>query len=98
MKYGLTLLQFSFLDKNVFTKLKNAGAKVFIFGSRARGSQSEFSDVDILVDASVDLSSLIGSIAEEMEESNFPYKVDIVESQRLADSYRASVSKDKILL
>ena len=96
MKYGLTASQVSFLETHAFELLRMAGARVFLFGSRARGTQQAFSDVDILVQSNADLSTLIGNFLEKLEESNFPFKVDIVEAKNLATSYRPSVDRDKV--
>ncbi len=98
MKYGLTNTELAYLDKAVITPLKMLGATVYIFGSRARGDHRRFSDVDILVDSLADLSSTISSIIEEMEESNFPYKIDLVDDRSVADSYRSSIYRDRITL
>lgn len=98
MKFGLTDIELAYLHKAVITPLKRLGAKVYIFGSRARGNHRRFSDVDILVDSPADLSSAIGPIVEEIEESNFPYKIDLVEDHSIADSYRSSIYRDRITL
>ena len=98
MMYGLTAPQFQFLSEFVLTPLNNKGAKVYLFGSRARGDHQKFSDIDLLVESQSDLKSLIGSLSEVLEASNFPFKVDIVEDHQLAESYRPSVEKDKVLL
>ena len=51
---------------------------IYLFGSRARGDHSPFSDIDIAVDSKVDISSDITKLREILETSNLPYKVDIV--------------------
>ena len=96
MKFGLSDKEYQLLDQIVFTPLKAAGATIFIFGSRARGSHHRYSDIDILTQSDSDLSRLISQLIDNIEASNFPYKVDIVEERHLADSYKASVRRDKI--
>lgn len=98
MKYGLSEAEVGYLYQIVVAPLKEAGASVFIFGSRARGQFQKFSDIDILVQINSDLSHLISEITERLENSNFPYKVDIVDSSALAPSYLKNVDLDKILL
>ena len=78
--------------------MQNSGATLFLFGSRARGDHQKFSDLDILVVSKEDPSQLMREISERLEESNFPYKVELVWDQNLAESYRASVERDIILL
>jgi hypothetical protein len=98
MKFGLNDQELEFLLTHVVRPLQSHGAEVYLFGSRARGSQQKYSDIDILVVGSNDVSKLISNISERLEESNFPYKVDIVDDRLLAASYRASADRDKILL
>ena len=53
-------------------------AKIFIFGSRVRNTNQKFSDVDIaILDAAADQKSL-ALIRYELEESDLPYKTDVV--------------------
>jgi hypothetical protein len=49
-----------------------------------------------MVDTNKNLSSLIGQIEEELSNSNFPFKVDIVHLSDFAESYRPSFEKDKL--
>ncbi len=98
MKYGLTHQQLDYLNNQIVLPLKRQGATVYLFGSRARGTQHHFSDLDLLVESEKDLSNVISQITEIVEEGNFPYKVDIVQARSLADSYRSNVNHDKIKL
>jgi predicted nucleotidyltransferase len=99
MKYGLTDSEFKFLNETVIQPLKNHQAKVFIFGSRANGKFKKFSDIDLLyienTTHQVPLST-ITKINMTLDESDFPYKVDLVNYAELAASYRSNVDKDKI--
>lgn len=98
MKYGLTEIEISFLETTLLESLRRMGAEVYLFGSRARETHQPFSDVDILVKSNADLSMLISNISERLEESNFPYKVDIVEDKNLATNYRSSIDRDKVAI
>ena len=75
---------------------KQKGARVFCFGSRARGDHKEFSDLDLLIDADAekDLTSLAGKIEEELIEGNFPYKVDLVFKKNLAQSDSDKIERE----
>ena len=98
---GLTEGEFQFLNEKLIQPLKKHGAQVFLFGSRANGKFQKFSDIDLLYVES-DQQSLPGyfiySLLAEIEESNFPYKIDLVNEQELATSYRANVELQKIAL
>ncbi|WP_198014825.1 nucleotidyltransferase domain-containing protein [Hippea sp. KM1] len=53
--------------------------EIYLFGSRARGNNTSFSDVDIGLLASKDISDKMTVLRDVLEESNFPYKVDLVD-------------------
>ena len=99
MKFGLSKEQFLLLETLVLTPLKEQSAEVYVFGSRARGDHHPFSDLDLLYkeDSNNPLSaSALASIKEDLENSNLPIKIDIVNDKNLAKSYRPSVEKDLI--
>ena len=49
-----------------------------------------------MVVSKVDVSANVGEIQEILEESSFPYKVDIVQNKDFAESYRESFERDKV--
>jgi len=53
--------------------------KVYLFGSRARGDNAPFSDVDVGILVEEDISSELVILKGILEESNLPYKVDLVD-------------------
>ena len=98
MKFGLKDQEYAFLNENLVKRLKGRGLKVYVFGSRSTGINHPFSDVDILLegDVNLDIESEIRCIKEFFEESNFPYKVDLVHYNNLAKSYRKTVVDSRI--
>ncbi len=97
MKYGLTSEQYQLLNKICLQPLKEAGAKVWIFGSRARGDNHQYSDIDLLYHTNRKLRlGFIGEIEFDLKESRLPYKVDLVDLASLAESYKEGVLKDRI--
>lgn len=99
MKFGLTDKELSFLKDELVRPMSQLGAKVYVFGSRARGDHQQFSDLDILIEpGEEDIKSSLLLIKEKLEESNFPYKVDIVLFSDLATSYRENVLMDRKLI
>ena len=98
---GLSTDEFRFLQKNLIEPLKHAGARVFVFGSRATGKEKKFSDIDLLYipKSEADLPSHeVYRLLSFIEDSNFPYKIDLVKDSELAQSYRHSVEREKIEL
>jgi predicted nucleotidyltransferase len=51
---------------------------IYLFGSRARGDNSIYSDIDLAFESDENLSDYLAILEEILEESNLPYKVDIV--------------------
>ena len=97
MMFGLATSEYDYIRKTVVMPLANCDAQVYCFGSRARGDHSRFSDLDLMVESDKDLSNLIGELKERLTESNFPYKVDLVEFRHFAESYKADYLQERKL-
>lgn len=95
MTFGLTTAEYGYITKNVVAPLEDRGGRVFCYGSRARGDHQPFSDLDIMIEADADLSALVSELVEQLSNSNFPYKVDLVELRDFAESYKAGYQRDK---
>lgn len=77
------------------------GARVYLFGSRATGKYKKFSDIDLLFEFTPyqkELSFKALQLLEPVESSSFPYKIDLVEAQQLAPSYKEGVLKSRVEL
>jgi len=96
MRFGLSQDEYELLENLVVKPLRERGAVVWCFGSRARGTQHKFSDIDLMVDTTTDLSPLIAQLIEDIVESHFPYKVDIVQRIDFAQSYLSGYERDKV--
>jgi len=99
MKFGLNSQEYNLLFSLAIAPLHKAGARVWIFGSRARGDHKPFSDIDVLFELLPGRSLPSGTraqIEEALEESLLPYKVDLVYAPDMAESYRANVERDKV--
>ncbi len=72
--------------------------KVWLFGSRARGSYKKYSDIDLLIDSDPQLiEAQLIKIKEALEESQLPFKVDLVKIEDLNVSYGSQVNAEKRL-
>ena len=76
--------EFIFLIKNCVKKYLPE-AQIFIFGSRAKKTNRQFSDIDIAIRSTKINSTALAKIRFELEESALPYKVDIVNYDELAE-------------
>lgn len=70
-------------------------AKVYLYGSRARGTHNPGSDIDIAIDNQHKISwSILGDIKEEIEESTIPLFVDVVDLQDIDENFKKQIQKD----
>ena len=83
----------SFLEK--FFRERGLKVRAILFGSRARETNTPFSDIDIAVESEKDLSSEINELKELLEESFLPQKVDIVELRKLPEGFKEEIEKEK---
>ena len=74
---------------------KNKEVKVFLFGSRATRKQSLYSDIDLAVESQKDVSKKPSLLKELLEESNLPYKMDIIDLREIP-YLRETIEKEGI--
>ena len=73
------------------------GCKIMLFGSRARGTQASGADYDIAVDAGEKVPSItMLHISCDIEDSNIPVHVDVVDLQAVSDKFLACIKEDLI--
>jgi len=72
--------------------------RVFLFGSRAAGSPSERSDIDIGIEGPAPVPhDVLAAIQDEIEEAPTLYSIDVVDFVRLPAKFRR-VARQRILL
>jgi predicted nucleotidyltransferase len=101
MIQGLSDREIQLLRQLVVNPLKQAGYRVWIFGSRARGDFKKFSDIDLLFtppQGQETSKAFLSELEESLENSALVYKVDLVEESQLAQSYRDNVINDRVPL
>ncbi len=73
-------------------------AKIYLYGSRARGTNAEWSDIDLALDTGKKLPRLtVGELRDIMVATNIPYKVDIVDFHNITDAMQKAIMKDKVV-
>ena len=75
------------------------GVKVWVFGSRANWSTKDSSDLDLAVEGDNGLShKVLGTLKVAFEDSTLPYTVDVVDLNRIGDSFRQIVKSQRVPL
>lgn len=73
-------------------------AKIWVFGSRINGKARRGSDLDLAIELGRPLNHQEAlNLAEAFEESDLPYKVDIVDLQSVAGYFKAIIERDRIV-
>lgn len=73
--------------------------RVIVFGSRATGRSKPFSDLDLAIQGEVEVpSAILTALVEDFDESNLPFKVDIVDWATTAQSFRDIIARDAVTL
>lgn len=73
-------------------------AKIYLFGSRARGTHDEWSDIDIAIDAGKKLRRAdVGEARNMLIASNLPYKVDVVDVHGVSEEMKKMILHESVL-
>ncbi len=72
-------------------------ARLYLFGSRARGDAGRASDIDIAVLPEAPLEpGTLARIRDALEESTIPYEVEVVDLSRVDRAFRRKVLAEAI--
>lgn len=74
---------------------------VWVFGSRATHKAKQYSDLDLALEAQGNLNidiNLIIKLELAFEESELPWKVDIIDINNVSETFRNIIVKDRRLL
>lgn len=83
----------------IFKHLNPGRNRVFIFGSRASGTDVKYSDIDLGIETEKEIPGyLISEIEEDFENSDIPYRVDVVDFSRVSEDFKRVALKDVIYL
>jgi uncharacterized protein len=73
-------------------------ARIYLFGSRARGTYTDRSDIDIALEADKPLKRVdIGEVRDMLNASNISYKIDVVDLNSLPEEMRSAILKERVL-
>ena len=88
------------LTRQILSKHLPSNATVWVFGSRAKGGARIFSDLDLMIDNNHQPLPLtiLTQLLDEFEESDLPYKVDVLDWNGIGDDFRTMVYHERIPL
>jgi type I restriction enzyme S subunit len=74
-------------------------AKVWVFGSRATWATKASSDLDLVIDAGRKLTPTeLGTLSGGFDDSDLPYKVDVVDWATTSETFRKIIERDRVAL
>jgi len=88
---------YRFIAQTVFQHLDPKTTSAFVFGSRVANQAQKFSDIDVGLESSRFLSPVsLELIQEKLENSDLPYRVDLVDFASVNDKFK-QVAKQHII-
>jgi predicted nucleotidyltransferase len=75
------------------------GREVWAFGSRVNGKAKPYSDLDLVVLGNVPLGlALQAQLAEAFDESDLPWRVDVVDWAATSEGFKALILQCKVVV
>ena len=85
------------IRKLILNSLKGQKFQIFLFGSQVAGRAGRASDIDIgILPITVFPRGVLSQIREELEESNIPYSVDLVDLSRSNPEFVQRVKEEGV--
>lgn len=73
-------------------------AIIYLFGSRARGTQREYSDIDLAIDGGAPINpGAIGEAKAMLSESNIPYVIEVVDFNEISETMKNAILTEGIV-
>lgn len=76
--------------------LKSMQIEAHVFGSRARETAKELSDLDLCIKQDYDKTT-IRKLQDAFEESDLPFKVDVIQWSEISDDFKIQIQADLVL-
>ncbi|MFA5999084.1 MAG: nucleotidyltransferase domain-containing protein [Candidatus Babeliales bacterium] len=72
--------------------------KIYLFGSRARGTNRPMADIDIALDGGKELSRAdVDEIKSMFKESNIMYVIDVVDFHSITELMQKQILEDRVI-
>ncbi len=73
-------------------------ASIYLYGSRARGTNAPLSDIDLAIDVGKKIPIIeLGEIKSVLEGTNLIYKMDIVDYNNINNELKKSIDSEKVI-
>jgi predicted nucleotidyltransferase len=73
-------------------------ATIYLYGSRARGTNRDNSDIDLAIDAGKKIDTLqIGEAKSILEGLFIPYTIDLVDMRSVSEKFRSVIEKERVI-
>lgn len=80
------------LDKHI------PGSKIWAFGSRSKGTAKNTSDLDLVIVSDKKTPSMtLTLLKSDFEESDLPFKVDILDWQSISNEFQKIIKKEYLV-
>ncbi len=71
---------------------------VWVFGSRVKGTSRPDSDLDLVVFSKPEENRQVHELKEALDESNLPFRVDVLVWDRISDAFRENIRRQYVVL
>ena len=82
-------------DAKILKEIFRGLDSVYVFGSRVKDTHGKFSDLDVCLKDSIS-EYKIELLREKLENSDLPFKVDLVEYNKVSDAFKKIIDQDAI--
>lgn len=98
--FGLENRHIEFILTVLKNNIQEEDAKFYIFGSRAKNTYKEYSDIDIAVEIPQKKLSanVLGKILMEFSDSTLPYEVDVIDLNSINEKFKNLITRTLIEL
>lgn len=90
----LTSQEIKFIKKTISNHFNFDDVTVILFGSYAKGTARQSSDIDLALKSDTPLNaSKWQELESELEDSDFPKKVDVIDYQRVTQEFQKVIDE-----
>ena len=68
--------------------------KIYLFGSRTKGTSRKYSDIDIALDCPNLNENILLKIKNDFENSTLPYEVDVLDLNNISETFKQHIKQD----